>query len=221
MRTFMAAKLFFSTAVLSYTLVLHSWGGGIFVYLGEERAPAAVRTLADYSELKPEALSASVERQVLGQAEVEKNEGHIGVHLGNPLIRLDDGTAGFGCKVRGRGGLFERVELTFMGVGISASGETARMVVEAPCEALTEPNTLSTIWIPLGEIVSAAAKDADYFYGDGDAALRIQLFDIPGEWPPSWSLVGVRLLKKDSEAVLAFNSEKIREARASRLSIQW
>jgi hypothetical protein len=220
MRMLLAASLFVLCLLAAYTNVLRSWGGGVFVYLGEERAPAAVRSLADYSELKGEALSATAERQLLAQAEIAKRPGFIGVNLGNPLLRMDDGTSGFSCRVRGRDGLYERLQMTFDGVGVSTSGDIPKMVVEAPCEALTSPTNLDTVWIPLGEMVAAAARDADYVYGDGDSAMRIQMVNIPGEWPPGWTLTGVRLLKRDS-ASLDFEGVKLRSARASMLSFEW
>lgn len=218
MRTLFASVLFLGCAGACYCGALRSWGGGVFVYLGEERAPAAVRKLDDYSQLKSDALSQTVERQLLATAEVQKRDGQVGIHLGNPLLKLEDGTAGFGCRVRGRNGLYDRVELTFVGVGISSGGESAKMVVEAACEAMSTPEAMDPVWIPVGEIMKAAAKDADYVYGDGDAALRIQLLDIPGEWPPSWTLVGLRLTKKDSLNSLSLSGEKVRAARAAMLS---
>lgn len=163
------------------------------MYLGEERAPAAVRKLVDYSEINGKLITQSAHKQLMEGSEIERKDGSIGVHLGNPLVRNANGSSDFACRVRGREGLYNRVEMTFMGTGVSEGGESARMVIDSPCESAGLVSSLSTIWIPMQEIVALQAQDGDFDYD----AMKIRLLNIPGQWPENWVLTGVRMFKHE------------------------
>jgi hypothetical protein len=216
-----AGGLFAVVLALCYGVALRSWDGLVFVYLGEERAPAAVRTLEDYAAVQGEAPWASTERQVLGFAEVQKRDGYVGLSFGNPLVKMSDGGAAFACKVRGHSGLYDKVEMTFTGVGVSANGESAKLVIEALCQAVNDPGKIDTVWIPMSEIVAQPARDGEHFYGETlPETIYVKASDIPGEWPQSWTLTNFRLLV-GSNGALSFDPAKLRSAREELLSFDF
>ncbi len=217
MRTTGAVILFCTFVLSGYKFAISTWGGVVYVYLGEERAPAAVRNSADYSEMSYRNLGASVEEQLVSEAEVEMREGAAGIYLGNPLLRAAEGLE-FACQVKDRAGIYDRVELSFMGTGISTSGETAELIVEAPCESRDIAWALEPIWIPIRQIVSQPAKDADY-QTEGEHPVKFHLRHMPDEWPPQWVLARVKLFRSDDEEVfLEIDAQKMRSARASLLT---
>lgn len=216
MRSLAAVILFFSFIFGGYKFATLSWGGTVYVYLGEERSPAAVRNTSDYSEVSYRNLGAAPEVQLIAEAEVEMREGSAGIYLGNPLFRTTRGNE-FGCRVKEREGLYDRVELHFIGSGISTSGDTAEMIVEAPCESVDLAWALQPVWIPIQQIVSGPAKDMDLAV-DGEHPVNVRLRHMPDEWPPQWVLTKVKLYRADDgEYFFEADSEKMRFARHSLL----
>jgi len=214
MRSLTVIILFIAFAGTGYCLAVRSWGGGVYVYLGEERAPAAVRSLNDYSEVKRDSLYKSAHRQMLDEAEVERRDGHVGLHLGNPLMKNESGGSMFACKVRGREGLYDRIEMTFTGVGVSESGHNAEMVVETPCEAASEASLLSTIWLPMNEIQAGSPSDRSLTF----ESLSVKLTHVPSVWPENWVLSSVRVFHREgANPELRVEGAKMREARQSLL----
>lgn len=218
MRSSVAVVLFCTLLVIGYKFAIQSWDGIVYVYLGQERAPAAVRSMSDYSAVKRRAIGASVHEQIMSEAESEKRNGQVGIHLGNPLIRTHSGNE-FGCRFPGREGVYDRIELTFVGTGISVSGDNAEMIVEAPCESGGDATVLNPIWIPLKEILARPAEDIS-IPAAIENGTNIQLRHLAGEWPPQWVLSKVKLYRNDDgEYFLEVSSEKMRFARSSMLSI--
>lgn len=204
-----------------YLVSVESWNGAVFVYLGELRSPASVRSMRDYSIVDRKALFASVHKQLLEGAKLMKDDGTMGLTLGHPLMKASDGND-FACPVPGRAGLFDRVELTFLGLGISESGHQPKMVVEADCNPGTNLSQLSPIWIPMAEIVAAGPKDQDLqFYGEQPKKIRLE--HIPGEWPTTWVLTSVRFFRQAfPDENMLINAEKMRETNGGKLiSFDW
>lgn len=217
MRTVWPVILFFIFVHSGYKFAISSWGGVVYVYLGEDRSPAAVRNARDYSEMSYRNLGAPVEAQLVSEAEVEVREGSVGVYLGNPLLKTS-GHLEFACRVLDREGIYDRLELTFMGTGISTSGDTAEMVVEGPCEARDIAWALEPIWIPIQQITRAPAEDAE-LETEGDHPISVELKHMPGEWPPQWVLSRVKLYRStEMENALVIEAHQMRSSRAALLS---
>ncbi len=218
MRSFIQFSFFLGSVVIGYCLAIQSWGGGVYVYLGEERSPAAVRKMTDYSEVPRQSLHQAAHQQLLQGAEIEKKDGSVGVRLGNPLVRNENGASDFACRVRGREGLYDRVEMTFTGTGISEGGELAQMVIDSPCESAQEVSALSTIWIPMKEITALKAEDGDFDYD----AVKIHLLHIPGQWPDNWVLSSVRMFKADdAQPEWKVDAQTLRSSGRELMSFDW
>lgn len=217
MRTAWPVILFFTFAFTGYKFAISSWGGVVYVYLGEDRSPAAVRNSRDFSEMSYRNLGAPVEAQLISEAEVEVRDGTVGIYLGNPLLK-SSGHFEFACRVQDREGIYDRIVLTFMGVGISTSGDTAELVVEAPCESRDIAWALEPIWIPIEQVTRGPAENAE-FETEGDQPVSIELKHMPGEWPPQWVLSQVKFYRaSEMEGALVIDAQQMRSARASLLS---
>lgn len=219
MRPILTVIVFISSVICGYKLAIQSWGGTVYVYLGEERSPAAVHGSAGLSPVNRRAVGASVFAQLIGDAELVKKDGSIGIFLGNPLLKTQSGNE-FACRVKGREGLYDRVEMSFMGVGISTSGDTPEMIVEAPCESLDESTRIAPIWVPVKQIFATPAADAD-FKTEGDHPVNIRVRNIPDDWPPQWVLSRVKLYRADDgEYFLEAGGADMKNARPSLLSFE-
>lgn len=205
-----------------YALSVDSWNGAVFVYLGEQRSPAAVRSMRDYSAIDRKALFSSVHRQMLDGAKLIRQAGFMALTLGHPLMKSADRNE-FACPVQGRPGLFDRVELTFNGTGISASGEQPQMIIESECTGGGNLNQLETIWIPMQDILSTEPKNQEMqMYGDHPVMVRLN--HIPGEWPTGWVLSTVRLYHHENlEETMTIDSAKMRDTTdtGKLLSFDW
>lgn len=198
-----------------------SWNGRVFVYLGEERAPAAVRSLSDYSAVELKTLDDAANFQLMAGATVLQERDRLGIQLGHPLVRRDDGARVFGCEVRDRSGLYNRISLQFVAEGVSSSASPPQMTVVTLCHSIRDLNQLETIWIPMQQIYSMAPQDQK-FDTMGEEPIGIDFTDMPPEWPDRWVLMNVRLFRDDDpDQVLTIGTEHLRDARESLLSLDW
>lgn len=192
MRALLPAALFLGCSLFGYWVATQSWGGSLFVYLGEERSPSSVRRSEDYSVLDRRALTRSATEQLLSDLQLKPENGSLGVWLGHPLIHRD-----FACTVNGRPGLYDRIELTFYGQGISQHGDMPMLVVESDCMSGTSLDRLAPLWVPMTDILNTPPQDQEINVPSQPPAF-VRLLNIPGEWPEEWVLWSVRLI--DSEA---------------------
>jgi len=220
MRKLLAPAAFCLFTLTGYLISMESWNGNVFVYLGEQRAPAAIRSMRDYSAVDRKALYQAVHRQLLEGARMIKGSGEMGLALGHPLIKGDERTE-FACPLEGRPGLFDTMEVTFYGLGISSAGQQPAMTIVAECQSTGSLNRLDTVWIPMKDIMAAEAKDQDLqIYGEHPVSVRLQY--MPGEWPAAWVLSKVRLFKRDEpEEQLLIDADKMREANGKLMSFEW
>ena len=221
MRKIIIPAFFVAILGLGYWLTMESWNGNVYVYLGEQRAPAAVRSIKDYSSVDRRQLSASLNQQLLKTAKLQKLNGYMGVTLGHPLLKRAKGGGEFACPVQGRAGVFDRVEMVFMGTGISESGSPPLMVVEGQCRPGKDLNQMRTIWIPMDTILRSAAHDQELqIFEDQPVTVRLQ--QIPGQWPENWVLKSVKLFRDGNrEDSMMVDSAQVREAAPKMLSFNW
>jgi hypothetical protein len=199
----------------------HSWNGQLFVYVGEERAPAAVRSLREYSSLDHEALYRSTQAQLMAYAELIRDEGYLGLRLGHPLMTGAGGGKEFGCQVQDHSGVYDRLEVTFVATGISENGELPHMTVDARCHSDSDLNRLDTIWIPLAQILQNPVRDGDIDLG-GENMSRLYFEHMPDSWPENWVIWSVRLYREDGGATpLQFDARQLRAAETKLMSFDW
>lgn len=221
MRKLLVPAFFAVFLFAGHWLAVESWDGNVFVYLGERRAPAATRSIKDYSAFSRQALFVPVPDQMMSPSQVWLKEGSVGLKLGHPLLKNDSGGGEFACALRGSPGVFNKVELTFTGTGISSSGDQPQMVVEVDCVPSEKLTELNTIWIPMQEIAKRPAQDQD-FQLFGEQPLHVRLINIPGEWPTGWVLSNVRMYDESAPTFsLTVDSARMRESGKKLLSFDY
>ncbi len=219
MRSPYTLTLFVFSLCLGIWLNERAWNGQVFVYIGEQRSPAAVRSISEYSSLDRQALHRSAQEQLLAHAQVLRDGDRLGVQLGHPLVDRDGGKE-FGCQVQDHFGAFDQVELTFMGNGIAENGVAPHMVVTSRCRSQQDLNQLDTIWIPLGEILGTPAQDREFLFPSSDP-VSVRLEHMPDQWPENWVLWSVRFFRQDDTAnSLTLDSSLLRQARPDMLTLE-
>lgn len=214
--------IFLAFLYLGYGLSMRSWKGQVFVYLGRDRAPASVRELKDYSPVDRKTLTESVQRQLMASATILKRRGAIGVRVGHPLLPSYQGGNQFACAVQDREAAFDQLELVFVGIGISASGELPKLIVQTACLASMDIEKLEPVWIPKADIEAAGAEDQELLIDDDSRQMLITLQDIPGEWPEAWALYSVRFYNSEFEDLtLSIDAAQMRDAAGAPLIFKW
>lgn len=198
-----------------------SWNGQVYVYIGEQRSPAAVRSISEYSPVDHQALYRTVQGQLMAYAQVIKDDEMLGLQLGHPILTGKSGGHEFGCQVADHSGVYDRMKITFVGTGISEGGEAPHMTIDARCKSKKNLNQLDTVWIPMKSIVQSPAKDQKFVFGSEDT-VKLNFESIPSQWPEKWVLWNVRFYREDApEQSLDVDAGALKQANAKLLSFDW
>ena len=198
-----------------------SWNGMVYVYVGEHRAPAAVRSMSDYSAIDHMALNRTAQAQLMAYAQVLKDGGQLGLQLGHPILTTSDGGRSFGCQVADHSGAYDRIQLTFVGTGISEGGEAPKMVIDADCRSEKNLNQLETIWIPMDDVLRNASKDQTFDLG-GENQIQLSFESMPSQWPENWVMWSVKFYKEEApDEGYTLDASLLKQARAQLLSFDW
>lgn len=222
MRNALVAVLFLAALGFANWLTVRSWNGTVYVYIGDSRAPASVRTVHDYTPIDRQAVYRSAHAQLMAEASVKRDAGVIGITLGHPLVaRPEGGGRDFACQVGGHSGVYDRMEITLYGTGISDNGEEPHMVIDANCQATDHLDVLDPVFIPMQDIVAAAPQDQE-LQVSGERPAIIRLEHIPGAWPERWVLVSVRFYREDSpQDSFVVDAKHLRDSGMSLLSFDF
>jgi len=169
-----------------------AWNGVVYIYVGEDRSPASVKNLSDYYPVSNKFLRKPIAEQLFDNVAFVNRESEVGVQVGNFLTTDESGNRRFACQTENRGGVFDRVELSFVGIGVSDNGNIPKMTVNSTCAAEDDLTTLSPIWIPMGDIYQAEPKTQELHFPEfGSTAVHFE--NLASSWPEKWALVKVRL----------------------------
>jgi hypothetical protein len=184
---------------VGWWLMASAWNGVLYVYVGEMRSPAAVKQLNDFLPIDGRVLRESLDKQMFENVSYIGRDNEVGIRLGHFLVRDASGKKQFACQVQSRPGLYDRVELSFMGVGVSDNGKIPKMTVESACAAEDELSYLNPIWLGLSEIYQSEPKTQELVIPElGGTSIRFE--DLASAWPERWTLVGVKLYRADLSA---------------------
>lgn len=216
MRTISAFILFLAGLMTANWLTVRSWNGTLYVYVGEVRAPASVRSVHDYSAIDRQALFRSVHEQLMSSAQLlrdEKNPEAIGVRLGHPLVQRGDGGKEFVCGVSEHTGLFDRVELTFYAMGVTENGEPTYLTANAPCRPSEQVDVLDAVWIP-----NVHGQENELNMGQ----TRVRFQNLTSHQPDSWALWSVRFYREDDPQLsLTVDAAQLKKAAPNRFTFSW
>lgn len=196
----------------------NAWNGIVYIYVGEERSPAAVKSLEDYYPVSNKYLQKAAEDQLYDGVRFMARQNELGVGIGNVLMPDAFGRHHFACSAPAHAGIFDRVELSFVGIGVSDNGAIPKMKVDSTCAADDELLSLSPIWIPMADIYQAEPKTQELEFPEfGTTAVHFE--NLASTWPERWTLVRVRLYQSHSGASELFLEPK--RASSDHLSFDW
>jgi hypothetical protein len=226
-----AVLLFVFFLFAGFRLSTDSWKGMLYVYLGEDqRSPAALHHLKDFSRLDAKSLSAAAHDQLIANAEIVRDDKQLGVKLGHFLTRTNDGKREFACRVENHPGVYDTLEMTFVGLGVSDSGELPTIEVESSCRSSADLDWLETIWIPMGEIASkigSAGAGTNYGFSgedpDGKNKFSVSVKNMPSsDWPEVWVLTKVRLFHSaNPDDSLIVDTANLKPELKSKFTFDW
>lgn len=193
------------------------------MYVGGSRTPAAIRGLRDLSSLKGASLSSAAEFHFFKESELKKTKQGIEIFLNQFVMRDESGGRNFVCQVEGRPGVFDRLEVTLEGIGISEAGKIPRIIVETDCKSLPDSKTIGQIkiFLPMEKLYGLAPKDQDLsFYDETNTQLRV--VQMVSEWPRDWVLKSVRYFdSKAPEKMLSLDVPKNKGPSEGAFTLSW
>lgn len=189
-----SAILFF---IFSFLLGMHlareSWDGVLYVSVEDWRSPSAIKGLRDLSSLRGASLSDAAEFQFSSQSEVRLTEEGFEIRLNQFVMRDSGGKKNFVCRVEGRPGVFDRVELKLTGIGIAEAGKLPELTLEADCKSQPHPEQIGfiRILVPMAEIYKLKPIDQDLYLYDNQRSF-VRISQMTSEWPTEWRLQSVK-----------------------------
>lgn len=220
----LGAILFF---IFSFGFGMHlaqeSWDGVLYVYVGEWRSPSAIQGLRDFSSLRGTSLSSAAEFQFSSQSEVKQTEEGIEIHLNQFVMRDSHDRKNFVCRVEGRPGVFDRVELKLKGIGIAEAGKSPVLTLETDCESQPHAQQIGSIriFVPMAMMYKLRPVDQHlHLYDDQNSFIRIS--QMTSEWPTEWRLQSVRYFSSENpQEMLTLLPSKKENPSKGVLSLQW
>jgi hypothetical protein len=185
--------VFAFAATVGSAVSMCAYDGLIFVsnhkYLANERNPAAIRKVFDYSHFDGEPLKVRSLKRLISDAQVIAQQSQVGIELGHFVTKGEGGRGQLACDY------YNRVTLKFEGEGVFEGGEKPVMTVEAPCQISADINRIETIWIPHLRLMAenkqpAASIEASF---PDQSGVQFKFDNMTSVWPKEWTLISVRL----------------------------
>lgn len=214
----LAGFLFFFA--LGLNLAFNSWQGSVYVsgqeFVDGRRDVASVAKTLGFTYVRGDLLRQNGKLQSIAQARVLETQKALGVGLGHFLVKTQSGKKAFICRQH------ESVELTFQAEGIAVNGEKPQMKVKGRCLVTNDVNSISTLWIPVEDIVKKAYGDIRLASVDRGPVL-VQFNGVGSSWPRTWVLSQVRFysLSSKNPPVIVNQQEISSLKRDQRLSLDW
>lgn len=200
-RNFAIAVLILAvSAYVGMWRAVDSWDGIIYVsnakYLQNERYPAAIRRVFDYSQFEGAPLKIRSIKRLISDANIILKPGSVGIELGHFVTRGEGGQGQLACE------FYNRVELKFEGQGIMEFGDKPMMTIEAPCLISADINRIETIWIPTLRLMKENETPARFLeIGFPElSGVKFRFDEMTSQWPREWILTGVRLYSDEDAA---------------------
>lgn len=202
------------TCTFGFFLTTRSWEGTIYSFReGHHRTPATASETLDLSHLQRSNLQMASERRLIEQASIEKSDESIGISLGHFTTQGPDGHETWACHI------YNKIEMKFRSDDMSVSGSPSVMVVASDCLIDSDINKISTIWIPLSQIILHKPKDTNFTFTD-EQLVSLKMENISDSWPRSWSLMFIRLFNSEiPEQQFDLDQEELRSFKM--ISFTW
>lgn len=208
--------LFLLAMIVGAALTVRSWDGVIYVYVGDgdERSPAAVSKVIDFSHLEGSAFSLASQKRLLSEANILKKDDFVGVELGHFVAKGPSGKRRFACH------LYDRIELKFVAEGVAESGEQPVMYVEAKCEIGKSVGKIAPIWIPVAKLNQEKPSNMELMLNEPQQLL-FRFDHIGSHWPQQWALKGLTMFSNNSDRRITIKESELREIKEKPLRLVW
>ena len=162
----------------------------------------------------------AAEFQLSNQSEVRRSEAGIEILFNQFVMRDSEGIKNFVCRVEGRPGVFDQIEVSFRGTGISEAGKVPRLTVLAEC--FSSPSALKVgairVFIPMKEITELRPIDQEVVL----QGAQIKITQMVSEWPLDWVIDGINYLNSTSNnSKLSLEMKKGEGPASKALSFSW
>jgi len=194
---------------------LKSWEGVVYFYEGDdERRPAAIRKVFDFSHLKGIALHSATKRRLLEGARVTQRKHQTGIELGHFVVRGEKGQKKLACNE------FKKIEMVFTAEGVYVNGEATQMIIEAPCRVGENVNRISTIWIPYEKLLQEPVADMEIQYLEDQPVFQFK--NTGDRWPTRWQLKSMNLSSSEAQKRSVYiDSEEVDQILSRPLTMSW
>lgn len=175
-----------------------SWGGLRYIDLSDGRSPSAIAGVRDFSSYRGSSLSNAAEFHFASQSKVEATDEGLDIYLDQFVMRDQAGQKNFVCRVEGRKGVFDRVELVLEGLGISEAGRVPELIVQSDCVSEPDLDQIGPIRIsiPMAEIYKLKPMDQELSLFDKFNS-SIRIFQMVSEWPTQWRIKSVKYFLRE------------------------
>lgn len=184
--------LIFVPIIFGFFVSIYSWDGVVYFFdRGNSRIPADNTSFFSVKNLKSRINGNSNEKIISEQTIISRTDSSITLNIKNFYT---------GDKKTSVCNGYDSIQLSFIALNVSVSGDPPTITVDAPC---TEDNSnaeyISTVTIPLDEIknLSPSTKEP-YSY----EKLKFNFINIEDEWPIDFRLKQVIFSNTDNEQSL-------------------
>ena len=185
------AVLFLAIGVF---LGINSWNKTVYVQLkpgGKGRYVASAEE-TEVVSLSLEEYREQIQKKIFGRAkEGENNEGFKDFYLGSFLIQEGEGHQRI-CQA------YSFLEMKFTALGVSLSGSSGEMVIEAPCQQteIEGGEFIGPFPVPIDEILNNPERE---FFSIEEKEISIRFYDAALALTDTWLLTAVRFFNSPEE----------------------
>jgi hypothetical protein len=181
-----------------------------------EREPAAIPRIYDYSHLEGEALQRASKDRLIGAAKIIHVGDAEGLELGHFVTKNKDGQNVGACEI------YDKVEMTFFAGGMAVSGDSPTMTVSGPCVPADNINVISPLMIPYSKILNLPVKDQEINDSEeSGSGVSVSFKNVSDSWPQLWILQTVKLTNSSEFPEVTADEKDIRRVLGKAPALEW
>lgn len=214
-KTFISILVFTLTLCLGIFISIKSWKGLVYWYPDNNRNPAAIKKVFDFSHLEGRALEMASYKRLIADARILEGNESLGLELGHFVIKDEEAKRQFACNV------YNRIELQFKSADMSVNGEPSVMTIEAHCLVNDDINRIHPVWIPMKKILSEREGDIQLHWKEqGD--IHISFTNIGDSWPRAWTVSNVKMFNdNDLSKFMQIDQTQMKQILEKPLTLVW
>lgn len=168
-----------------------------------QRDPAAIRNVFDFSTLSGTDLTTAIKKRLLAGAAVVQYDEGLGIELGHFAMEGITGGKALACTE------YQKVILGFSAEGMASSGEKPTMEVEGKCEFSSDLTKINPILIPVEKVLHETVSDGELQFRDG-TPVTLRFHGMTDEWPRQWLLTSVKLANASGTREVIISSDEVK-----------